>query len=67
MTYMMIDDDVAFMSCSSVYRILCEAGIMRSKDSKPSKKRTGFEHKYIIRKQFSLLEVLTVDIVPWTL
>ena len=31
------------MSCSSVYRILCEAGIMRSKNSKPSKKGTGFE------------------------
>ena len=52
MTYMMIDDDVAFMSCSSVYRILCEAGIMRSKGSKPSKKGTGFEQPLVAHEQW---------------
>jgi len=40
---MMIDEDVAFMSCSSVYRILVEAGLMRSKGAKKSLKGDGFE------------------------
>jgi transposase InsO family protein len=43
MTYMMIDDNIAFMSCSSVYRILCDADLMRRKGSKSSKKGNGFD------------------------
>ena len=42
-TYMMIDEDIAYMSCSSVYRILSEAGLMRTKTSKKSSKGNGFE------------------------
>lgn len=42
-TYNMIDKDVAYMSSSSVYRILSKAGIIRSKKQKESKKGTGFE------------------------
>ena len=43
MTYMMIDDNIAYMSCSSVYRILCEAGVMRRKGCRKSKKGNGFD------------------------
>lgn len=42
-TYMMIDENVAFMSCSSVYRALKAAGVMRTKKRPESKKGNGFE------------------------
>ncbi|WP_238527707.1 IS3 family transposase [Lentisphaera araneosa] len=42
-TYMMIDEDIAYMSSSSVYRILSGAGLMRTKSIKKSKKGNGFE------------------------
>ena len=42
-TYMMIDENVAYMSCSSVYRILLDAGLMRSKRTKKSLKGSGFD------------------------
>lgn len=42
-TYMMIDEDIAYMSCSSVYRILLDAGLMRTKKAKKSSKGNGFE------------------------
>jgi len=40
--YMMIDQGVAYVQPSSVYRILKEACVMRSFKRKPSKKGTGF-------------------------
>lgn len=43
LTYMMIDADVAAVSPSSVYRVLCDAGRMSSTTRQPSKKGTGFE------------------------
>jgi putative transposase len=42
-TYMMMDENVAAMSCSSVYRILSKAGVMRTKNREKSKKGEGFE------------------------
>ncbi len=42
-TYMMIDQDVAYMSCSSVYRILSNSGLIRTKNVNSSKKGSGFE------------------------
>ena len=42
-TYMMIDEDVAYMSSSSVYRILLDAGLMRTKATKKSSKGNGFD------------------------
>lgn len=42
-TYMMIDEDIAFMSPSTVYRILVEANLMRSRKKLKSKKGTGFD------------------------
>ncbi|MDD7983568.1 IS3 family transposase [Lentisphaera marina] len=42
-TYMMIDEDIAYMSCSSVYRILSDVGLMRTKTTKKSSKGNGFE------------------------
>lgn len=40
--YMMIDKDIAFVQPSSVYRILKEADVMRSRTVKSSSKGTGF-------------------------
>ncbi|MBU2551276.1 MAG: IS3 family transposase [Proteobacteria bacterium] len=42
LTYMMMDQDIVAVSPSSVYRVLREAGLMRSWNSKPSGKGTGF-------------------------
>lgn len=42
LSYMMLDEDIVAVSPSSVYRVLFDAGIMRSWDRKPSKKGTGF-------------------------
>lgn len=43
LTYMMIDRDVVAVSPSSVYRVLKEAGLIRTSDNKKSKKGTGFK------------------------
>jgi putative transposase len=42
LTFMMLDADVAAVSPSSVYRVLKEAGVLASHNTKPSKKGTGF-------------------------
>lgn len=42
-TYNMIDLDIAYMSCSSVYRIVSAAELIRQKKRPDSKKGTGFE------------------------
>jgi putative transposase len=43
LTYMMLDADVVAVSPSSVYRVLKTANLLLAKESKPSKKGTGFE------------------------
>lgn len=43
LTYMMIDADVVYVSPSTTYRVLLAAGLMRAKDTRPSKKGTGFK------------------------
>lgn len=43
LTFMMLDADVVATSPSSVYRVLCEAGVLRRGNGKPSKKGTGFK------------------------
>ena len=40
--YMMIDQDIAYVQPSSVYRVLSKAGVMRNRKAKESKKGTGF-------------------------
>lgn len=40
--YMMMDDDIAAVSPSSVYRVLRNAGLLKRWNCKPSKKGTGF-------------------------
>jgi putative transposase len=42
LTFMMLDADVAAVSPSSVYRVLKEAGVLATHNTKPSKKGTGF-------------------------
>jgi putative transposase len=42
LTFMMLDADVAAVSPSSVYRVLKDAGVLASHNTKPSKKGTGF-------------------------
>ena len=42
MTFMMIDEEVAYASPSSVYRVLAQAGRLDRWNKKPSKKGTGF-------------------------
>jgi transposase InsO family protein len=42
LTYMMIDEDVVAVSPASTYRVLKEAGVMRSWNRRESKKGTGF-------------------------
>ncbi len=51
-TYMMIDEDVAYMSCSTVYRILTAAGIMRTKNKPDSKKGKGFEQPLAVHEHW---------------
>lgn len=43
LTYMMIDSDVVAVSPSSVYRVLKKAGLIDTRNVKPSKKGTGFK------------------------
>ncbi len=42
LAYMMLDENVAAVSPSSVYRVLHTAGWLRATTAKPSKKGTGF-------------------------
>jgi putative transposase len=42
LTYMMLDRDVVAVSCSSTYRVLKAAGLLRAWDRTESKKGTGF-------------------------
>jgi putative transposase len=42
LTFMMLDADVVAVSPSSVYRVLKEAGVLATHNTKPSKKGTGF-------------------------
>ena len=42
LTFMMLDDDVAYASPSSVYRVLSKAGLLKPWNATPSKKGTGF-------------------------
>ena len=42
-TYLMIDQNVAYCSASTVYRVLTGAGVLRSRSVKKSRKGTGFE------------------------
>ena len=43
LAFMMLDADVVAVSPSSVYRVLCNAGLMKAHNSKPSLKGTGFQ------------------------
>jgi len=43
LTYMMMDDDIAAVSPSSVYRVLSNAGLLNRWNCKPSKKGKGFD------------------------
>ena len=43
LAFMMIDEDVAYASPSTVYRVLSRAGLLSRWNSKPSKRGTGFE------------------------
>ena len=43
LTYMMIDEDIAAASASSVYRVLSGAGLLGRWNRTPSKKGTGFQ------------------------
>ena len=40
---MMLDADVVAVSPSSVYRVLCDAGLMKKHNCKPSLKGKGFD------------------------
>lgn len=42
LSYMMLDENVAAVSPSSVYRVLLTTGLLRRTTAKPSKKGTGF-------------------------
>jgi transposase InsO family protein len=42
-TYMMIDEDVVYASPSTVFRVLKNEGVLRSKKNKESKKGNGFD------------------------
>ncbi len=43
LAFMMLDADVVAVSPSSVYRVLCNAGLMKAHNSKPSLKGKGFQ------------------------
>ena len=42
LTYMMLDANIVAVSATSVYRVLSEAGLLRRRNTGPSKKGTGF-------------------------
>ena len=42
LSYMMLDENIAAVSPSSVYRVLSSAGLLRATSAKPSQKGTGF-------------------------
>jgi transposase InsO family protein len=42
LAYMMLDEEIAAVSPSSVYRVLLASGLLRLSTAKPSKKGTGF-------------------------
>lgn len=43
LTFMMLDQDIAAVSPSSVWRVLSQAGLLRKWNGAPSKKGTGFQ------------------------
>lgn len=43
LTYMMLDEDVVAVSCSSVYRVLSKHGFLRKWNNSPSDKGQGFK------------------------
>jgi len=43
LTYLMIDADIVYVSPSTTYRVLLAAGLMHSKEVRPSKKGKGFK------------------------
>jgi transposase InsO family protein len=43
LAYMMLDEDVAAVSPSSVYRVLSTSGLLRATTAQPTKKGTGFQ------------------------
>jgi putative transposase len=43
LTYMMIDADIVYVSPSTTYRVLLAAGLIRAKNTRPSKKGKGFK------------------------
>jgi len=43
LAFMMLDWDLVAVSPSSVYRVLCDAGLMRRHNGKPSLKEKGFQ------------------------
>ena len=43
LAYMMLDEDVAAVSPSSVYRVLSAYGLLRATTAQPTKKGTGFQ------------------------
>lgn len=50
--YLMIDQDIAYIQPSSVYRILTEAGVMRSRTAKISSKGNGFTQPLAAHEQW---------------
>jgi transposase InsO family protein len=52
LTYIMMDDDIVYVSPSTTYRVLLSAGLIRASDNKKSKKGTGFKQPQSAHSQW---------------
>ena len=52
--YMMIDMNIAWAAPSTVYKVLCRAGAIRSFTGKPSRKGKGFEQPLVIHEHWHI-------------
>jgi transposase InsO family protein len=61
LAFMMLDRDIVAVSPSSVYRVLCEAGLMRKWNKRPSSKGQGF-HQPLYPHQHWHVDIAYVNI-----
>ena len=54
LTYLMIDEDVVYVSPSTTYRVLVAAGLIRTKKTKPSKKGKGFNQPGSVHRHWHI-------------
>ena len=54
LTYLMIDADIVYVSPSTTYRVLRQAGLLTAKNQRPSKKGKGFAQPSRVHSQWHI-------------